>query len=237
MVSIKTSTFWKSIGLGFAVYLWGGFSISEPSETTQTIPPEILSAQSHHLPTHEYIHIINHTALVSSDLLISYKHRILMGFRKNNPARNTWFTPGVRLYKGETPRQGIVRIFHTELGVSSPRLKKYFKYTVFRYKGCYEHMYPGQNFLDMPNVSTQYFTHAFSAVVTSCQYRFLMNSLHVLRIQDQHSRLEWVPMDAIQKGIYKHRPIHTMVRQFFWDTSNRITDFQGLSYSVRETNM
>jgi colanic acid biosynthesis protein WcaH len=48
----------------------------------------------------DYIKAIELTQLVSIDLVISDQHgNVLVGKRKNEPAKDTWFVPGSRLYK------------------------------------------------------------------------------------------------------------------------------------------
>ena len=40
-----------------------------------------------------------------------------MGYRKNQPAKNFWFTPGNRTGKMETLQQGFERLVENELGL------------------------------------------------------------------------------------------------------------------------
>ena len=42
----------------------------------------------------KYLDIIKHTNLTSIDLVFIYNDKILLGFRNNSPAKNSWFVPG-----------------------------------------------------------------------------------------------------------------------------------------------
>lgn len=178
------------------------------------------------VPKQEYINVIRYSTLVSTDLLLEYDGAIFMGIRNNQPAKHYWFNPGVRLYKGETPKQGITRIFRTELGLNEP-IHELFRNTFFQYKGCYEHFY-STNFLNIQGVSTQYFTHTYHVVLTHEQYTRIVEGL---RMDAQHKECSWIPMKDIFKGYHKNRRIHPFVQQFFWNTTNRIDSFQGIDSS------
>lgn len=177
------------------------------------------------VPKAEYFTIVKYSTLLSTDLLLSYNGTVFMGVRQNNPAKSYWFTPGVRLYKGEHPKQGIMRIFQTELGLHDRFVRSYLQNTLFLYKGCYEHYYPIDNFRDISGVSTHYFTHAFFVELNEIQYR-LISEKSIL--DSQHKEVSWIPMDAIRKGWFDTRPIHPFVQQFFWNTQNRIDSFWGI---------
>ena len=54
-------------------------------------------------PKEDYLKVIKHTQLVALDLIIiNEKNQVLLGYRNNNPAKNTWFTFGSRIFKEES---------------------------------------------------------------------------------------------------------------------------------------
>jgi len=175
------------------------------------------------VPNHKYINIVKYSTLVSADLLLDYNDTIFMGIRTNQPAQGYWFNPGARLYKGETPKRGIVRILQTELGLTH-RIHELFRNTFFQYKGCYEHAY-NTNFKNIRGISTHYFTHAFHVVLSRNQYEGITREF----VKDrQHTETAWIPKMDIYHGTYHGRLIHPFVQQFFWNTQNRIESFQGI---------
>jgi len=57
------------------------------------------------LSKQDFMEVIERTPLVSIDLVIrDSKNRILLGRRKNEPAKGKWFVPGSRICKGESLR-------------------------------------------------------------------------------------------------------------------------------------
>lgn len=61
--------------------------------------------------------IVRHMPLVSIDLFVrNPDDAILLGLRRNEPAKDTWFVPGGVIRKGETRAQAFERISHMELG-------------------------------------------------------------------------------------------------------------------------
>lgn len=85
--------------------------------------------------------IINSTPLISFDLIVSKDDKYLLGKRKNNPAKDFWFVPGGRIYKGETLIDGFARVTYSELGST-------FIYNPSDFMGVYEHFYPNNFFND-----------------------------------------------------------------------------------------
>jgi len=62
--------------------------------------------------------IIQHTPLIAIDLIIKNKNgEVLLGLRKNQPAKDFWFTPGGRIRKNELITQAFSRIIYDELGI------------------------------------------------------------------------------------------------------------------------
>lgn len=96
-----------------------------------------------------FLGIIRHTPLVSIDLIIQNREgQVLLGLRRNRPARGFWFVPGGRIRKNETLAQAQRRISRVETGaeLSGGRLI-----------GAFEHIYDDNTF-EVANVGTHYVT-------------------------------------------------------------------------------
>ena len=61
------------------------------------------------LSKNKYLEVIKETTLTSVDLILINNNKIFLGWRNNQPAKNTWFTPGVRTYKNETQQKALER--------------------------------------------------------------------------------------------------------------------------------
>ena len=67
----------------------------------------------------QFLHIVDATPLVSIDLVIrNERGEMLLGWRKNRPAQNSWFVPGGRIRKNERVKEALQRISQRELGVA-----------------------------------------------------------------------------------------------------------------------
>ncbi len=68
----------------------------------------------------DFIQVVRNAPLVAIDLIIENEDgEILLGYRKNNPAKNTWFVPGGRIFKNENFKTALVRIVKDEIGVEN----------------------------------------------------------------------------------------------------------------------
>ncbi|MDO9208637.1 MAG: NUDIX domain-containing protein, partial [Sulfuricurvum sp.] len=108
----------------------------------------------HHLPTDLFTTIVQHTPLISIDLIIRNHHgEVLLGKRLNAPAKGFWFTPGGRIYKDEKMADAFRRIAHDELGVSASLSEASFI-------GTFEHFYEDSVFGD--HITTHYVVLAYT---------------------------------------------------------------------------
>lgn len=117
--------------------------------------------------------VVAHTPLVSIDLLVfDADGNVLLGWRRNRPARNCWFVPGGRIAKDESLAAAFERLTLAELGIVLSRNQ-----AVFR--GVFEHFYPD----------------CFAGDQTSTHYVVLAYALQVERFDDlpveQHERYGW----------------------------------------------
>jgi colanic acid biosynthesis protein WcaH len=119
--------------------------------------------------------VVKHTPLVSVDLIVSRPNgEVLLGYRKNKPAQNTWFVPGGKIMKDERISAALRRVARTELGVELNPDQA-------RFKGVYEHLYT-DNFAGAPGVSTHIVVIAFETLVTM-EDKIIGD--------DQHAQLKW----------------------------------------------
>jgi colanic acid biosynthesis protein WcaH len=126
----------------------------------------------------DFLDVVRLTPLVSIDLIVSDADgHVLVGRRRNRPARGTWFVPGGRIHKDETLDSAFTRIADAELGIANLARSE------ARFEGVFEHHY-SENFADEPDVSTHYvvLAYALSLVSTAPQ----------VGRPDQHSGYLWL---------------------------------------------
>jgi len=62
--------------------------------------------------------------IASIDLLVVYRNRLLLMLRKNKPGRGLWYTPGGRIFRGETLETAVSRILKKETGLEANRVEQ-----------------------------------------------------------------------------------------------------------------
>ncbi len=143
----------------------------------------------------EYLNIINLIPITSIDvLMVNNLGDILLGLRRNNPAKGMWFVPGGVIKKGETIDNAFHRIIKKETGISTD-----IKDAIFI--GVYQHFYD-TNFADVPDIKTQY---------TVLRYDIKFNK-EINPIPDyQHSEFKWFSIDEL----IKDSNVHQYVKDYF----------------------
>ncbi|WP_227357580.1 NUDIX domain-containing protein [Haladaptatus salinisoli] len=91
-----------------------------------------MSENKQQIPDNEWATIVENVPLVSVDLVIRHDGGIVLGFRKNEPAKGEWFVPGGRVFKNEKLNDAVARVAKEELGTTV---------TIERQLGVYEHFY------------------------------------------------------------------------------------------------
>ena len=125
----------------------------------------------------EFLDVVRRTPLVAIDLIVTDgHHHVLVGQRRNRPARNTWFVPGGRIMKEETLDSAFTRIVNDELGIRS------LERSAARFYGVFEHLYV-DNFAGEPGVSTHYIVLA---------YAITLNATAPIGRFHQHSEYAWL---------------------------------------------
>jgi colanic acid biosynthesis protein WcaH len=142
----------------------------------------LVKIDSSFLPLPEFERAVGALPLVSVDwVLLNPAGQILLGCRRNAPARHWWFTPGGRVRKNEPLGSCLHRVAVSELGLQASDVQG------ARLMGVWDHFYEDSAF--NPNVSTHY-----------------VNLPHVLRLphaldinalpSDQHSTWRWQDVHA-----------------------------------------
>ncbi len=148
----------------------------------------------------EFRAVIKNSPLPSIDLIVSDKQgKILLGCRKNRPAKGTWFVPGGRIRKGESIEEGLARILDLEIRLS---YEEFSGGNQVRFKGVFEHRYDNENFFGDPGYGTNYIVLAF-AIRASPKISSLP--------KDQHSDYRWFAIDELLSS----SDVHDNTKDFF----------------------
>ena len=133
------------------------------------------------LPQNKYNYIEENMPVVTVDLLILKKNKILLCKRNNEPLKNIYYTPGGRIYKNETARQSIKRKINEELGISLKEVKEPYGFIeeFFNYSGKLRH-----------NINILFYCELES----DCDINFNLNT--------EHSDIKWV--DINEKNIHNY---------------------------------
>lgn len=127
------------------------------------------------LPDETFKSVIQHTPLISIDLIVRNEQgEVLLGKRVNAPAKGYWFVPGGRVRKNETLDDAFVRLVKEELGIESGITRADAKFL-----GVFEHFYDDCVFDD--EVSTHY-------IVLGYEVKSEIGNL----ISQQHNLWKWI---------------------------------------------
>jgi colanic acid biosynthesis protein WcaH len=133
------------------------------------------------LPPERFLQAVRDGPLVSIDLVVrDPEGAVLLGYRRNRPARGTWFVPGGRVAKGERLAAAMGRISRGEIGLELRPAEGSFL-------GVFEHLYD-DNFAGAPGIGTHY-------VVLAYQFRTTPDRLALPA--DQHSEYRWLEPAAL----------------------------------------
>jgi len=147
------------------------------------------------LPLHQFKQVVRDSVLVSLDLIIiDHCNKILVGLRKNSPAKGWLFVPGGRVHKGEDLGDALQRISTNETGMNLNKEDG-------TLHGIYDHIYP-ENAFGEPDISTHY-------VVIACLFH--LRSLVPAPLDDQHEELRM--MSAPQ--LLVHPQVHAYTKNYF----------------------
>lgn len=133
--------------------------------------------------------------LVSVDLLLVRQGKVLLGLRRDEPARGTWFVPGGRIRRAESIAAALQRVWSAELAGEMPIGQH-------ELVGAYEHFYDCA--FDGSAVATHYVVLA---------YRFYISETVALH-PASHREQWWAPVDACPSQ-HNGYTVHPNTRAYF----------------------
>ncbi len=143
----------------------------------------------------DFVEVVKKTPLVSIDLIVeNNRNEVLLGFRKNEPAKNYWFVPGGRILKNERIAEAFERIAENELGIN-------LAYEDADFLGVFEHLYPKN-----PTQKREFSTHY---VVLTYQVKLTKTPLKLPKTQ--HSRYQWFDRQSLRND----KKVHPYTREYF----------------------
>lgn len=151
---------------------------------------------------------------MSLDLLIlNERNEILLGKRRNRPAKGFFFVPGGRIYKNESPYTALARISREEIGLQLDARDAILH-------GIYHHVYH-DNFLGDPEIlSTEY-------IVIACIFH--LDPALVPVHDGQHDDMHFFSIGAVATD----PGIHEFTKDYFRDHPYNL--FLGVRSSVLPT--
>ncbi len=138
---------------------------------------------------------VQNVPIYAIDLIIYFNdHKLLMGKRINNPAKNYYFVPGGRILKNESRKDAFKRITKNEIGKSIPMNKS-------KFLGIYEHFYSNSKW-EQTNISTHY-------IVEARYVGFDKHNQNFFNLSSQHSSFELIDLDNYDPNqIHKYSLIY-----------------------------
>ena len=121
-------------------------------------------------------------------IFVQNNSRVLMGKRTNEPAKNTYFVPGGRIFKNESIKEAFERISLSET-------KQTFDFINSKFLGCFEHFYDNSKWLNY-DISTHYIVLA---------YQININNVVKFDLSSQHNSYLWLDKKSIARSeIHKY---------------------------------
>jgi colanic acid biosynthesis protein WcaH len=153
----------------------------------------------------DFYRVIEKTPLVSVDFIIKSKDdKILLGYRNNNPARGTYFTPGGVIHKNELVGEAITRVLKNELGLDYESIKNY-----INFNRVYNHIYPNNFKNDL--FSTHYVCLSYIINLPKQNDKYNITSK-----DKQHGSIAWYSHDEIIKSNKVHNYVKEMILDIKW---------------------
>ena len=136
----------------------------------------------------EFLKVIELAPLFSIDLIVLNEYsEILVGKRTNPPAKEWWFVPGGRVYKGEALSEAFSRISLMELGLD-------LKMDNCQLLGVFEHFYDDSAF--DKNISTHYINTPYLAEIQKSKIDAPLI---------QHECYRWVALNEFESDMNIHQ--------------------------------
>jgi colanic acid biosynthesis protein WcaH len=133
------------------------------------------------LPPDDFAAVVRRTPLLSIDLIVKdTASRVLLGLRRNNPAKGMYFVPGGVVFKNERIDAAFRRIAGNELGLTRDRSEA-------RFVGVAEHFYD-TNFREEPGYGTHYVVLV---------HELALPDTEVVKPDAQHAEMQWMTVDEM----------------------------------------
>ena len=156
------------------------------------------------LPPEKFIRAIELTQLVSIDLvLLDPQLRVLVGKRKNDPAKDLWFVPGSRVFKNEPWKESVKRISKDELGFE-------LDYSQSTLIGIFDHNYPN-NFLNELDENGEMIDTHYVCIALQISIDPATMKIDERVFADQHSDIQWMAIDQL----VAHPDVHQFTKNYF----------------------
>src|SRR3989344_8353561 len=126
---------------------------------------------SQRIPESLYREILRNMPICCVDIVIKSENGILLVYRKNEPAKDTWWLPGGRIYKNEKMEDAVLRKSFEETGL---------KVKIKKQIGAYETIFDKNPF-----------DNSFG--VHSINICFVVEALnHEAKLDNQSSSFKWI---------------------------------------------
>ncbi|MGO3406058.1 GDP-mannose mannosyl hydrolase [Marinomonas sp.] len=163
------------------------------------------------LSSEEFKLVVQSAPLFSMDLVVlNEKNQILVGKRKNAPAKGYWFVPGGRVFKNEPLTDAFGRISHTELGHK-------FDYLSAKQLGLYDHFYDDSVFGE--DISAHYINAPFLIKLPSTVFLNLP--------KEQHQAYRWIGVGDLLSDETVHRFSKVFSEVLFYKENLDLTHMIG----------
>ena len=148
------------------------------------------------LEPQDFERVVRSTPLVSIDIIVrSQDGRVLLGRRRNEPARNSFFVPGGRITKDEGLGAAFRRITAAELGVRM-------ELNQARFIGVYEHLYE-ENFFEKEGFGTHYVVLAYELSLSETPASLPLQQHEGYVWKMEREILEWPAAHKYTKAYFK----------------------------------
>jgi colanic acid biosynthesis protein WcaH len=132
------------------------------------------------IPRDLYGQIVENMPIACIDFVLVHEGKVLLVFRKEEPAKEQWWIPGGRVFKGEKLIDCLKRKAREELGVEVEVVKALGSYEYFSPKAVFEEVTTG--------------THA----VVSC---FVVRPVNGVEVTLDSTSAEFRWIDSLEEGL------------------------------------
>ena len=136
--------------------------------------------------------VLENSPLVSVDIILeNEKNQILLGKRRNQPAKGSWFVPGGRIRKGELIIDALKRVALEEVGLVIKNHK-------YNFLGAFDHIYDNSIFSTEARPSSTHYV--------ALGFHYQIRAEEVSEVENpQHSELSWMSLKTASSidGLHK----------------------------------